>query len=335
VKALRLVGPGQLELVNVAPPEQGACALVAVDRGGICGSDVKIVRGQTVVAYPRVLGHELVGSVVEAGRDRRIPVGTRVMVDPFASCGQCTLCRADRANLCLSGSLMGREVDGGFAELVAVDEGRLVPIPDAVTRDDSVMSQVLGVCVHAQARVAVFPGQSAVVVGLGVGGLLHVQLLLARGVRTVVGVTRSAKKRELAEQLGATATCHPDVAATCVAELTAGRGADLVVESVGTVETLAQAIRLAGAGAAVLAYGTTRADHGQLEFVQLYQKELELISSRAALPRDYFAAMRLLASGTMTVAPLLSAVYPLDHAPEAFAAVQSQSDLVKVAIDLS
>ncbi|MBO0889935.1 MAG: alcohol dehydrogenase catalytic domain-containing protein [Acidothermales bacterium] len=334
MQALRLADLEKLEVTEVPRPDAGERALVAVDRAGICGSDVKIVRGITQVAYPRILGHELVGTVVRSARGGHIAEGTRVLVDPFISCGRCVRCRGGRSNLCGNGALLGREVDGGFAEFVAVDDGRMLAIPDGISRDDAGFLQVLGVCVHAQTLVDVFPGQTGVVVGLGVGGLLHLQLLRTRGVRRIVGVTRSAAKRALAERFGATVTCHPDDAEDCVAELTGGAGADVVVESVGTVETLAQAIRLAGGGATVLLYGVTRAEAGRVDYVQLYLKELELVSSRAALIGDYARAVDLLADGVVQVAPLLSERFRLDRGTEAFDALRTRPEVVKVLLEV-
>lgn len=334
MRALVLVAQEQLEVRDIPCPEPDRRALIAIERVGVCGTDLKIHCGEIPVAYPRVLGHELVGRVERPG-PAGVPVaGTRVLVDPAISCGACTMCRADRANLCPRGSLMGRDVDGGFAEYLAVDERQLLPLPEQLTLDEAGMLQVLGVCVRAQSRVAVFPGQTAVVIGLGVGGLLHLQLLLARGVQRVVGVTRSAEKRALAERLGASATCAPDQAEACVQDLTGGLGADLVVEAAGKVETLAQAISLAGGGAKVLLYGVLTADEGRLPFSELYFKELDLIGSRAALARDYARAIDLVADGRIAVEPLLSGSYPLERGAEAFEALASRPELVKLVLDV-
>ena len=120
------------------------------------------------------------------------------------------------------------------------------------------MIQVLGTCVHAVSKAPVSPGDTAVVVGLGVSGQLICQLLAAQGAR-VIGITRSEWKRELALGHGATAAVAPEQAAEAVAELTDGRGPEVVVEAVGTVQTFAQAIELAGAAATVVLFGTATA----------------------------------------------------------------------------
>lgn len=323
---------------EVGEPEPRGRAIVEVTRAGICGTDLKIVDGAIPVAYPRVLGHEIVGTVVQAGApggEALVATGARVLVDPAVACGVCHLCRADREHLCPRGALLGRDADGGFAQLVAVDERRLHPLPDGIGDAEAPVLQVLGTCVHAQTLIDVFPGQVGVVVGLGVSGLLHLQLLRARGLTTVVGIGRSPAKRELAAHLGATATATPDEAARTVADLTGGRGADVVVESVGTVPTLRQAIEVSGLGATVLLFGTITDTGGQLPFYELYYKELDIQSSRAARPRDYARAIDLVASGAVRVADLITSSFPLSDVAAALEACERGRDQLKVTLDIS
>ncbi|MGH3482099.1 MAG: zinc-dependent alcohol dehydrogenase [Nocardioidaceae bacterium] len=333
MRALVLTGVERLEVRDLPEPAADQRALIAVERAGLCGTDLKLHQGKPPVDYPRILGHELIGHVVRSGASGRFAEGTRVLVDPTIACGHCHACHAERPNLCPNGALLGRDVDGGFADLVAVDDRQLLPLPPSMSLEDAAMLQVLGVCVHAQRRITAFPGQTAAVIGLGVGGLLHTQLLAARGVR-VVGVTRSAAKRELAEALGATVTYAPDHAVAGVSDVTDGRGAEIVVESVGTTQTLAQAIDLVGVGGTILQYGIVAATEGELPFYELYYKEIELVSSRAAVPGDYARSIGLLASGQVRVAPLVSATYPLDQGAAAFAAMHTRSDLVKVLLHI-
>ena len=333
MKAVLLEGRGRVSVRQVPEPDPGERALVRVQRAGLCGTDLKIFEGAIPVQLPRVLGHEIIGTVVRAGGRGLVPEGARVLVDPGLACGHCELCRRDRGHLCRQGALMGRDTDGGFAELVAVDEGQLHPIPASVSPAAATLLQVLATCVHAQTMVQPFPGDSAVVVGLGVSGLLHLQLLKARGVAAVVGVTRSARKLQMARELGATAVATPERAAEVVAEVTGGRGPDLVVESAGTPQTLAQAVELAGFGGQVLVFGTVTGSAEALPTYQLYYKELTLVNPRAARPRDYARAVELGASGALKLEPLLTATFPLDDAPAALAACREGGQL-KVALEV-
>ena len=335
MRAVRVRAPDEVGVDEVSTPGTDAGqALIAMERAGVCGTDLHILHGGVPVDYPLILGHELVGRVSQPGDSGTVAEGTRVLINPSVACGRCRQCRADRPNLCPNGALMGRDVDGGFAEAIAVDENQLHPIPESVPAEHSAMLQVLGVCVHAQRSVEVFPGQTAVVIGLGVSGLLMVQLLQARGIDRVVGVTRSASKRRLAEQLGATVTATPDEARETIERFTDGVGADVVFECVGSVGTFAQAIESAGLGGTVVLFGTSTATEGSLPFYQLYYKELTLRNPRAALPRDYDTAVELLASGRVRVAEMLSEAYPLERAHEAFEALTSRSGLLKVTLEV-
>jgi threonine dehydrogenase-like Zn-dependent dehydrogenase len=331
---MRAVVVGDVDHVtvnDVAAPEPGHATLVAPEVLGLCRTDLKIVSGAIPVSYPRVLGHEMVGRVVRPGTNGRIAEGTRVLVDPAVSCGRCRLCRADRSHLCPAGALMGREVDGVFAELVAVDDTQLHPVPEHLSVREAALLQVLGTCVHAQTLIDVVPGQTAAVIGLGVSGLLHVQLLRARGVEHVVGITRSAWKRRLAEELGATATAGPAAARALIDELTGGTGVDLVVESAGVGATFRQAVELAAIGGGVLVFGIISSPPDGMDWYELYYKELDIVNARAARPRDYAQGVALAASGAVQLAPLWSRGVTLDDAPEAFALARAD-DTLKVTL---
>jgi 2-desacetyl-2-hydroxyethyl bacteriochlorophyllide A dehydrogenase len=326
MRAVRVVEPSVLEVTDVPEAPLVSGARVRIEQVGVCGTDVKIFHGAIPAAYPRILGHEAVGRVVEAGPLALVKQGQRVLIDPGIACGVCDLCRRDRANLCLNGGLLGRELDGVFAESIVVPEHQLIPVPDSITPDEAGLLQVLGTVVHAQQAVDVFPGQVAVVVGLGVSGLLMVQVLRARGAN-VVGISRSQAKRDLAARFGASATATPDEAVAAVAAFTDGHGADLVVEAVGTEDTLAQAIELAGMGRTVLMFGIVTGSGKGLPYYELYYKELTLVGSRNAVHRDFVAGMRLASDGVVDLAPLVTHRFPLEEAAKAFAAVEESSSL--------
>ena len=255
MRAALIEQPGTVAVREVARPAADGRALVRVTQAGLCGTDVKIAAGQIPVRTPRVMGHEMTGTVVEPGARGVVPAGAPVLVNPAVFCGYCDLCRRDRQQLCRNGALLGRDVDGCFAELVAVDEACLHPLPGELPAADAGLLQVLSTCVHAQSALPA--ADSAVVVGLGVSGLLHLQLLAgARGDHADRGhpVGRQARARAAA---GRRRGRRSRRAEAVVAEATGGRGADVAVECAGTQETLAQAMRLAGAGGTVLVFGTT------------------------------------------------------------------------------
>jgi len=331
VRAAVLEAPNELVVRELTPPRtDGDVVEVHVEQAGVCGTDRKVVEGLMRTEFPRVIGHEMIGRVVGGGGSGAPAGGIRVLIDPSRSCGRCDTCRRGLVHLCPSGGLMGRDVDGGLAELVAVPADRLHALPDEMDDDDAALLQVLGTCVHAQRQVDVFPVDHAVVVGLGVSGLLHLQLLRARGARTVVGVGRSASKRALAEMLGATVTCSPDEAAGVVTELTGGNGADVVVEAAGTGATVSLAVQLAGYGATVIVFGTVVGGDHPLASYELYRKELRLLNPRAAVGRDYDDAIAVVASGAVRGAPLVTERLPIADAPAVLAGWYDQPGRLKV-----
>jgi len=326
VRAVRVREPGIIEVGDVPEPDAGSSVLVRVGQVGICGTDVKILAGKIPVDYPRIMGHEMVGTVVTASPESPYPAGTRVLVDPGVACGWCHMCRTGRFNICVNGGLVGRDVDGVFTEYVVVPFNRLVAVPSSVSKKASGVLQVLGTCVHAVKTLHPFPGQVAAVIGLGVAGQLITQLLRLRGL-TVVGITRSEWKRELATGSGTHVVAAPDDAAGVLFHVTEGRGPDVVVEAVGTEATLAQAIELAGTGGEVLVYGTITGGETGLPYYQLYHKELTLHNPRAAVVGDYADGVDLAASGALTLEPIVTHELGLEEAEKAFELVHDPSSL--------
>jgi 2-desacetyl-2-hydroxyethyl bacteriochlorophyllide A dehydrogenase len=316
-RAAVLRGPLEVEIRRreVRPPSTGD-AVVQVQASGICSTDVEIYRGNTAVAPGRVLGHEGAGVVLDAppgsGLEPRVPV----VVDPTIACGRCPVCREGLPNLCPRGGLLGRELDGVFADEIAVPAANLHALPAELEVADAPLLQVLATVVHAHEAVRVVPGRVAAVVGLGCTGQLHAQLLAHRGAR-VLGVTRSADKRALAAELACEWTAPPAGAHALAQELDPRGGADLVVESAGTVETLELALQLVRPGGTVLAYGSITASSGDLSFYQIYKKEVRIVGARSSLPRDMEIAITLVATGAVRLAPLVTDRLPLEAAAEA------------------
>jgi 2-desacetyl-2-hydroxyethyl bacteriochlorophyllide A dehydrogenase len=319
MKAALLVEPGLVEVGNVPDPTPAPDeVLVSPTSVGICGTDKKIFTGGIPVETPRIPAHEIVGRLETAATGSS--VGDRVLLDPSIICGRCPRCLEGRSNICERGQLLGRDRDGGLSELIAVPARNVYPLPPSVPDDVAPVIQVLTTCMHAHRAVEIFPGDSVVVVGLGVTGLLHVQLAKMRGASPVVAVTRSQPKLELARALGADVTIRADdEAVPRVVDVTGG-GGDVVIECAGTVGTLASAVWMTRPGAQVLAYGTIPAEDGAFPYYELYYRELAIVNARASCPEDFPASIDAVASGAIAVEPLVTHRFPIDEVARAFAA---------------
>ena len=336
MKAQVLRGPDRMELETLQVPRPGPGeVLVRVTHCGICGSDVKYYHGSVPLQYPRILGHEIVG-VVEADESGRLRPGTRVVVDPMVYCGACAECQDGLTHLCANGRLAGMSADGGFGEYMAVPTGNVYPLPDHVPNSVAVTVQPLTTCVHSQRLVSFFPGDTMVVLGMGVTGLLHAQLARLRGARLVIGVDVATWKRDLVREMGVDEFLETGSELERVRELTGGRGADVVIDAVGSVPTFARSIELVRPGGQVLVFGTIPATSGELPFYQMYYKEVRVLFSRAHRPDDFRTALRLIERRQVELEPLVTHVLPLARAREALALLEDpQAPRLKVVLEHS
>lgn len=327
MKAMVLKAPRKLEMEEAERPRPGVGeALIRIRNSGVCGTDLKIYSGTVPVHHPLIMGHEMVGEVVEGG-DERIRKGDRVIVDPAISCGVCVNCRAGQTSLCRQGGLVGRDSNGGFAEFFLAPLSNVHRLPESIESREAPLLQVLSTCVHGQRFLNIFAGQSVVVTGLGVAGQLHIQLAKARGAKPVMGVTRSAFKRKLAERLGADITFSSGgEARRGVAEATKGDGADIVIECTGKLEMLGDAIAMARAGGVLLLFGILTATEGKLPFYELYHKELTIYNSRAAKGEDFPVSIDLVAKGMVKLGPLVTHLLPLADLDKAIRMLDADED---------
>jgi len=221
--------------------------------------------------------------------------------------------------------LLGRDANGGFAEYVSAPADHVFRLPDSIDSRTAPLIQVLTTCLHAQRLANISPGESVVVLGLGVTGQLHVQLAKARGASPVIGITRSAAKRELAQKLGADLTlASGEGAIQKVLEATEGRGADLIIDTTGAIPSLADAIHMARFGGRLLLFGIITATEGALPFYQLYFKELTLINARVAKSEDYPDSIDLVQRGIVRLEPLVSHVMPFRELETAIGMLRSE-----------
>jgi L-iditol 2-dehydrogenase len=295
------IGPGEL--------------LVRVRGCGLCGSDLAKLRGPA--ARPAVLGHEVVGEVVEAGPGLAQPrPGDRVVVAHHVPCFACHFCRRGSVSMCAAFKASNLD-PGGFAEFCRVPAEnvrhatfRLPPgMPDAVAS----FTEPLACCLRAMRRAAPGPGDTVAVGGLGAMGALLVQLACRRGA-AVVGVDPLPDRRELAAGLGAARCAAPDGAGETLRALSEGRGADLAVLTTGAPAVVRQALGWVRDGGTVHLF--VGEGEGPLPVAEIYRRELTLSSTYSSSPADLAEAFDLLRRGEVRVDALTSHRLPLEGLAE-------------------
>ncbi len=329
-----LRAPKDLRIEQCASPSPGPDeTVVRVNGAGLCGTDYRIWNGDRPVAYPRVMGHELIGHVSRVGRGvRGVSTGQQVAIEPNYSCGTCPLCREGNRNLCLSRVAVGIDVDGGFAEEVVVPARCCWPAPAGIDEAQLQLAEPLAVVVRAIRRARPVSGETAAVLGVGSLGLLAIQVLRARGLR-VLAVSRSSRRLPLARELGADAatTIGAGREVEAARTLSGREGVDLVIETAGTAPAVTEAIDLCRPGGRVVLTGLPH-EPSQVDAFQVVRREITITGSM--IYQDEFPeALALLASNQVRAERLLTHRFPLDRIGEAFAA-HTAPESIKVAVTI-
>lgn len=320
MKAAVLRAPRDLEIAEVPAPRPGyGEVLVRIAATAICGTDIGIYNGKTPVAYPRILGHESTGIIEEVGQGvTRFAPGDTVIMSPTSYCGVCPDCLAGYYNLCTNGGLFGREFDGTYAEYVALAENRVFKLPESISTVEATTINVLSTVVYAQRKVSLFPGARVVVIGEGPAGLLHTQLAKLRGAESVIGISRSQWKLDLAKSHYGADHVFADSVIDRVQEATGGLGADLVIECAGTASTLNLATELVRPAGTILAFGITPPAIDEFRSYALYYKDITIVGSRAMQPVDWPTSIELAANGKIDLATMITHRLPLTDLVRAF-----------------
>jgi L-iditol 2-dehydrogenase len=339
MKALTLTAYRQFDFGDVPEPEAGPEDLIiAVKACGICGSDVHGMDGSTGRRIPPVImGHEAAGIVRQAGLEAgNWKPGDRVTFDSTLYCGKCAFCQSGAVNLCENRRVLGVSCgeyrqNGAFAEYVRVPGRAVFSIPDSVAFEEAVFVEPTSVALHGVRRAQAGPGDTALVIGAGIIGLLTIQALKAAGCATVFATDVNLQRLRLAETLGADRTFPAGDAAVRDAILTAtgGAGVDVSIECVGLAPTVDLAISAVRKGGRVGLVGNF-APRCDFPLQTVVTRELSLFGCCASAG-EYPQALQEIAAGRIKVAPLTSAVAPLSEGASWFERLHgAKEDLIKV-----
>ena len=338
MKAVVISAPNQAALRDEPDPRAGeGQLLVKVGAAGICMSDVGTLKGTrpaAFVKYPVIPGHEWCGTVEQLGPGAGgFAVGDRVAVEGHNFCRRCAWCRRGETNLCVSYNELGFTLPGGFAQYVAVRADLAHAFAKALPFESAAMAEPLASVVHGAQRATIRPGDTVAVVGPGTLGLLATGwAALSRPARIVViGVDRA--NEALARRMGATEfVAVSEDPPTRVRDMTGGAGADVVFEAAGSDSALPLALDLARRGGTVVLYGIAGGGRRtQLEADLFCLKDLHIHGVFAYTTRSFEQALRLIESGRLDVAPLVTHRFPLGEYQKAFDLLRSRSEpVVKV-----
>lgn len=341
MKALLLSSYRHLELAELPVPTLAPDeALVRIAACGICGSDVHGFDGSSGRRIPPiVMGHEAAGKITAVGADvHGFSVGDRVTFDSTIFCGKCTYCLRGQTNLCDNRQVFGVSCgdyrrNGAFAEYVVVPQRVLFHLPANLSFEEAAMLEAVSVALHAVSLSDIHPGDSALVVGAGMIGLLVLQALRVAGCKVVYVTDLDSSRLKLAEHLGATETflaTQADLIST-ILNCTNRTGVDVAVEAVGHGKTVATAVDCTRKGGTVTLVGNISAEV-PMPLQKIVTRQIRLQGS-CAIAGEYPQAIEYLTNGKITVKPLISAVAPLEEGAQWFDRLYSRdSALMKVVL---
>lgn len=330
--ALEFHAPHALRVAELARPaaDEGELVLDTV-AAGLCGTDLKIARGEHRLYPPgtvRVPGHEFVGRIRENRSGRGdLAVGDLVAVAPNVACGRCVSCDRGRMNLCEHYESVGLTFNGALAESVllprrAVEQGNAIALPDGMDPHDAVLMEPVAAVRRGLRALRFEEGESIVVIGAGPIGLIAVSLAKQLGASQIIVSQTSPDRRRLAEDFGADETIDPRAVdlVSEVRRVTGGVGADCVLIATPNSQAFRSSVELTAVGGRINFFAGLPNGNGeiQLDANRIHYRELSVTGSTANTTDDCVEALGLLAQHSVRYRPLITHTMPLARAAEAF-----------------
>lgn len=318
MKAVRLVQPGQpLRMQEIEIPKVDARdVLVRVVAAGICHSDAHYRAGVSPVRpLPMTLGHEVAGVVDRVGSEvLHLEPGNRVCLHYMVTCGECVYCSMGSEQFCLSGQMIGKYRDGGYAEYICLPARSAFPLPENIPLEHgAVMMCSAATSFHALNKARLRAGETVAIFGLGGLGMSALQLARAMGAIRIYGIDIVPAKLRMAERLGAIPVNAAEAdAAREIRRLNGGRGVDVALELIGLPDTMRQAVASLGVlGRAALA-GITDGAFEIAPYDELLNKEAEVIGVSDHLAQEIPRLIDWAAHGKLDLSQVITDSVPLD-----------------------
>jgi L-iditol 2-dehydrogenase len=310
--------------------------LVKVVASGICGSDV--MEWYRVKKAPRILGHEIAGEIVEVGKDAKgFKTGARVFVSHHVPCNECRYCRAGYHTVC--DTLRSTNFDpGGFAQYLRVPEinvrfGTFV-LPDEVSYKEGTFVEPLGCVIRGQRFAGVKKGDTVLVIGSGISGLLHIQLARFKGAAKIIATDINEYRLDAAKRFGADAAINArDDVPKYVKNLNENRGADVVIVCTAALEAFDQAFKSVDRAGTVLLFAPTAPEvRIPLPLFDVYFKGIKIVFSYAAVTQDINEAIEILKNKNVNVNDMITHCFGLKDIQKGFNLVARADKSIKVVI---
>lgn len=337
MKAIVIPNPNEIEIREVPMPEvREGEALLKVRCVGICGADVASFTGnQPFTTYPRIPGHEFSAEIIEIPEnDKGLKAGDIVTCNPYFNCGDCYSCERGFVNCCTDNQTMGVQRDGAFCEYISMPVARIYE-GKGLSAEELALIEPFSISQHAVSRCEIKETDNVLVIGAGPIGLFA--LLAAKSkCKNVVVADILDNRLELAKEYGATAVVNTKNQSLedFTNEFTNGKGFDVCIEACGAPETFLGCIENAAFAGNIVLIGNGKRETSFVHSIIL-KKELNIFGSRNALKEDFINNIDLVASKECDVMKMVSRVYDMENALDAFKALaNNDGTLAKILIKI-
>lgn len=314
----------QLEVKEITKPKPKANeVLVELKTCALCTWEQRVYQGINKVAFPFIGGHEEAGIITEVGGDidtKLWNVGDKVVVGLLTSCGECENCRIGEEGSCenfnyenLVGGLDTQGM-GGLSQYLAVPVSKLFKISEKLSYQEAALTEPLSCVVHSVEIANIQFGETVVVVGAGIMGAFHAILAKNKGARVII-VEPNEGRLELLRSLGFEETINPsnENSVEKVLELTNGKGADVVLNTVGVSKLAEESVEMSALYGRVVLYSSYHPDTPiALSPNRLHRRMTKLVGSANSSTKDFITAMNLLNEGIVDVKPFISGTCSLE-----------------------
>ena len=341
MQAAVLHGANNLLFEEVKRPEPGPGeVLLRVHRCGVCGTDSHIVKGRFPAPnLPLIIGHEFAGEVAAVGSGvDYVKEGDKATADINIACGHCWYCRNNQKLFCAKVRQLGVHAHGGMAEYVVVPAQNIYILPNDMPYDHAAFIEPLACAIHGQKRIGIEVGETVLILGAGPMGLAHAALSKQRGAGLVIVSEPNAGRRQRARQTGSDLEVDPTVpeGIDAIMQATQGRGADVVIEAVGSPVTYGQTFQLVRRGGRILAYGAAAQDAVvSVKPFEIYAKELTIVGSYAGTYETWLQAIALISGGRFDPNKIIDSIRPLAEVAAALESLDRDKSVVKVQIQIT
>jgi 2-desacetyl-2-hydroxyethyl bacteriochlorophyllide A dehydrogenase len=329
MKALFCIRPGRLEYKEIDAPLAGpGQAVIKIRRVGICGTDLHAFEGtQPYFEYPRILGHELAGDLVDFDKAPGFIPGEAVTVIPYFNCGVCIACRRDRPNACTTLKVCGVHIDGGMREYLCVPSSFLVH-GSGLSYDQLALVEPLAIGAHAVRRAGIQSDEFVLVIGAGPIGLGTMEMARIAGGQVIAMDINEGRLRFCREKLQVLHTINPAAAASSdttsgdvlaqLRHITRGDMPTVVIDATGSRKAINDGFQYMAHGGRYMLVGLQK---GEVQFShpEFHQREGTLMSSRNATREDFDKVMESMKKGMIDPASFINTRVPFEEAGPAFA----------------